>query len=198
MFGRRGLGCFRESLIIRAILRAGRVANGQPPTEGHFQGGSLEIRISPRGLFCSNHHDRQVPADSDHDDGRVFCLAAPLRAVQWRASPPRGRPCLRSGWTKAGSFRQRSARRVLEVCGLRRAISGSRRRFRTAFMRWTPGDPDQPYFRGQGVPTRLALGNPFADGRTILHFRVGGRPQRCGLARTLVGTHKGGYDEFGL
>lgn len=58
-------------------------------------------------------------------------------------------------------------------------------------------DPDQPYFRGQGwYRTRLALHNPFADGRTLLHFQGAGQTTALWVGSTLIGTHKGGYDEF--
>jgi beta-galactosidase len=58
-------------------------------------------------------------------------------------------------------------------------------------------DPDQPYFRGQGwYRTRLDLSNPFTEGRTILHFQGAGQTTTLWVGSTLVGTHKGGYDEF--
>ncbi len=58
-------------------------------------------------------------------------------------------------------------------------------------------DPDRPYFRGQGwYRTRLAVANPFPDGRTILHFRGAGQTTTLWVGSELVGTHKGGYDEF--
>ena len=58
-------------------------------------------------------------------------------------------------------------------------------------------DPDQPYFRGEGwYRTRLAVNNPFAGGRTILHFQGAGQTTTLWVGSTLIGTHKGGYDEF--
>jgi beta-galactosidase len=58
-------------------------------------------------------------------------------------------------------------------------------------------DPDQPYYRGPGwYRTRLALENPFADGRTILHFQGAGQTTTLWVGSTLIGAHKGGYDEF--
>jgi beta-galactosidase len=58
-------------------------------------------------------------------------------------------------------------------------------------------DPDQPYFRGQGwYRTRLALHNPFSGGRTVLHFQGAGQTTTLWVGLTLIGTHKGGYDEF--
>ena len=58
-------------------------------------------------------------------------------------------------------------------------------------------DPDKPYFRGQGwYRTRLALRNPFAGGRTILNFQGAGQTTTLWVGSFLVGTHKGGYDEF--
>jgi beta-galactosidase len=58
-------------------------------------------------------------------------------------------------------------------------------------------DPDRSYFRGQGwYRTRLPLRNPFAGGRTILHFQGAGQTTTLWVGSTLIGTHKGGYDEF--
>jgi len=58
-------------------------------------------------------------------------------------------------------------------------------------------DPDQPYSRGQGwYRKRLAVRNPFADGRTVLHFQGAGQTSTVWVGSTLIGTHKGGYDEF--
>jgi beta-galactosidase len=58
-------------------------------------------------------------------------------------------------------------------------------------------DPDKPYFRGQGwYRTRLSVQNPFAGGRTILHFQGAGQTTSLWVGSTLLGTHKGGYDEF--
>jgi beta-galactosidase len=58
-------------------------------------------------------------------------------------------------------------------------------------------DPDQTYFRGQGwYRTQLSLRNPFPDGRTMLHFRGAGQTTTLWVGSTLIGTHKGGYDEF--
>jgi beta-galactosidase len=58
-------------------------------------------------------------------------------------------------------------------------------------------DPDQTYFRGQGwYRTRLLVHNPFDEGRTILHFQGAGQTTKLWVGSTLIGTHKGGYDEF--
>ena len=58
-------------------------------------------------------------------------------------------------------------------------------------------DPDLAYFRGQGwYRTRLALNNPFAGGRILLHFQGAGQTTSLWVGSTLIGTHKGGYDEF--
>jgi beta-galactosidase len=58
-------------------------------------------------------------------------------------------------------------------------------------------DPDKTYFRGQGwYRSRLAVRNPHANGRTILHFQGAGQTTTLWIGSTLVGTHTGGYDEF--
>jgi beta-galactosidase len=58
-------------------------------------------------------------------------------------------------------------------------------------------DPDQPYFRGESwYRTRLAVRNPFADGRTLLHFQGAGQTTTLWVGAAQIGSHKGGYDEF--
>lgn len=58
-------------------------------------------------------------------------------------------------------------------------------------------DPDHPYYRGQGwYRTRLKVANPYPNGRTLLHFDGAGQTTQLWVGDTLVGTHKGGYDEF--
>jgi beta-galactosidase len=58
-------------------------------------------------------------------------------------------------------------------------------------------DPDTPYFRGQGwYRTHLQLNNPIPNGRTILHFQGAGQTTTLWIGQNLIGTHKGGYDEF--
>lgn len=58
-------------------------------------------------------------------------------------------------------------------------------------------DPDKPYFRGHGWYRRtLLVRNPYANGRTILHFQGAGQTTTLWIGSTRVGTHIGGYDEF--
>lgn len=58
-------------------------------------------------------------------------------------------------------------------------------------------DPDVPYYRGQGwYRTRLKIANPFTNGRTLLHFDGAGQTSHLWIGTELIGTHKGGYDEF--
>ncbi len=58
-------------------------------------------------------------------------------------------------------------------------------------------DPDRPYFRGQGwYRTRVPVENPFEGGRTLLNFQGAGQTSTVWVGSVLVGSHKGGYDEF--
>jgi beta-galactosidase len=58
-------------------------------------------------------------------------------------------------------------------------------------------DPDTPYYRGQGwYRTHVRIDNPFANGRTLLHFEGAGQTTAAYVNQTLVGRHIGGYDEF--
>jgi beta-galactosidase len=58
-------------------------------------------------------------------------------------------------------------------------------------------DPDTDYYQGPGwYRTRLQLTNPFANGRTLLHFEGAGQKTTVFVFLEQVGHHVGGYDEF--
>ncbi len=58
-------------------------------------------------------------------------------------------------------------------------------------------DPDVPYYRGNGwYRTHVPIANPYADGRTLLHFEGAGQTTAVYIGEKLVGKHTGGYDEF--
>jgi beta-galactosidase len=58
-------------------------------------------------------------------------------------------------------------------------------------------DPDEAYYRGEGwYQIQIAAQNPFAGGRTVLHFQGAGQKTSLWVDDVLIGTHSGGYDEF--
>ncbi len=58
-------------------------------------------------------------------------------------------------------------------------------------------DPDVNYYQGPAwYKTQLSLQNPYADGRTLLHFEGAGQKTEVYVYTTKVATHVGGYDEF--
>ena len=58
-------------------------------------------------------------------------------------------------------------------------------------------DPDTPAYRGPGwYRTKLTLGNPYAQGRTLLYFEAAGQRAEIYVGTRLAGSHSGGYDEF--
>ncbi len=58
-------------------------------------------------------------------------------------------------------------------------------------------DPDVPYYRGNGwYRTHVPIANPYANGRTLLHFEGAGQTAALYVGETLIGKHVGGYDEF--
>lgn len=58
-------------------------------------------------------------------------------------------------------------------------------------------DPDVPAYRGHGwYRIQLPIANPFANGRTLLHFEGAGQSAEIWIGTELVGKHIGGYDEF--
>ena len=58
-------------------------------------------------------------------------------------------------------------------------------------------DPDGNYYQGPAwYRTRLAVKNPYARGRVLLHFEGAGQASEVFVYMTKVGTHTGGYDEW--
>ena len=58
-------------------------------------------------------------------------------------------------------------------------------------------DPDVNYYQGAGwYRTLLTVDNPYAGGRTLLHFEGAGQKTEVYSYTTLVATHTGGYDEW--
>src|SRR5580658_6071396 len=62
---------------------------------------------------------------------------------------------------------------------------------------WDAVDPDQPYYQGPAwYRTAISVANPFAGGRTLLHFEGTGQSSEVFAGLESVGRHVGGYDEF--
>lgn len=58
-------------------------------------------------------------------------------------------------------------------------------------------DPDVNYYQGPTwYRTQLDITNPYANGRTLLHFEGAGQKTDVYIYTTKVGSHVGGYDEF--
>lgn len=58
-------------------------------------------------------------------------------------------------------------------------------------------DPDVNYYQGPAwYRTQLDIKNPYANGRTLLHFEGAGQKTEVYVYTTKVGSHVGGYDEF--
>ena len=58
-------------------------------------------------------------------------------------------------------------------------------------------DPDVNYYEGPGwYRTVLDLQNPYAQGRTLLHFEGAGQKTDVYVYTTKVASHTGGYDEW--
>jgi beta-galactosidase len=125
-------------------------------------------------------------------------LSAPLRASAIKPGPEvDGAPvCVKrvdTGW----EFRRGAVRDINDIWHSDEAGWWQPTVLPDCFNARDACDPDQPYFRGQGwYRTRLSLRNPFAEGRTILNFQGAGQTTTLWIGSLLVGTHKGGYDEF--
>jgi len=58
-------------------------------------------------------------------------------------------------------------------------------------------DPDVSYYQGPSwYRTQLLIKNPYAKGRTLLHFEGSGQKIEVYVYTTKVGEHVGGYDEW--
>jgi beta-galactosidase len=58
-------------------------------------------------------------------------------------------------------------------------------------------DPDGPYYQGPGwYRLKLEVANPYAAGRTLLHFEGAGQKTEVFVHTEKVASHVGGYDEF--
>jgi beta-galactosidase len=124
-------------------------------------------------------------------------LAAPLRAAAMQSQSAEGEAVSSKRLDEGWEYRQGPLAGIWEVWRTEEDDLWQPAALPHCFNALDACDPDQSYFRGQGwYRTRLALGNPFADGRTILHFQGAGQTTTLWVGSTLVGTHKGGYDEF--
>lgn len=58
-------------------------------------------------------------------------------------------------------------------------------------------DPDVNYYQGPAwYRTLISVQNPYAGGRTLLHFEGAGQKTDVYVYTTKVGSHVGGYDEW--
>ena len=124
-------------------------------------------------------------------------LSPPLRAAAMKSTPPDGSAVnsrrLDAGW----QFRRGPTDGLWSVWRSEENDLWQTATLPHCFNADDACDPDRPYFRGQGwYRTRLTLRNPFSDGRTLLHFQGAGQTTTLWVGSTLIGTHKGGYDEF--
>jgi beta-galactosidase len=125
-------------------------------------------------------------------------IAAPLRAVTIKSMSPDGVPIVSSNRIDHGwQFRRGCINGACEPWDSSESNLWTAVELPHCFNSHNACDPDEPYFRGQGwYRARIAIQNPFADGRTILHFQGAGQTTALWVGSTQIGTHKGGYDEF--
>jgi beta-galactosidase len=124
-------------------------------------------------------------------------LAAPLRAAAMQSQSAEGAAVSSKRLDEGWEYRQGPLDGIWEVWRSEEDDLWQSVALPHCFNALDACDPDQSYFRGQGwYRTRLAIGNPLTDGRTIVHFQGAGQTTTLWVGSTLVGTHKGGYDEF--
>ena len=124
-------------------------------------------------------------------------LSAPLRAAGMESTSADGATVSSTRLDEGWQFRRGPMYGIWEIWRSEESDLWQPTTLPNCFNASDACDPDQSYYRGQGwYRTRLALNNPFADGRTILHFQGAGQTTTVWVGSTLIGTHKGGYDEF--
>jgi beta-galactosidase len=124
-------------------------------------------------------------------------VPAPLRAVAMESQSPSGATVTSKRLDEGWEYRQGPLAGIWEAWRTEEADLWAMAAIPHCFNAVDACDPDRSYFRGQGwYRTRLALVNPFADGRTVLHFQGAGQTTTLWVGSTLIGTHQGGYDEF--
>ena len=120
-------------------------------------------------------------------------LQAVTRIAGAEGNPAPGSARLDAGW----QFRQGPLDGIWEVWRKEEADLWQSVTLPHCFNHADACDPDRPYYRGQGwYRTKLAVANPYERGRTILHFQGAGQTSSVWVGSSLVGAHKGGYDEF--
>ena len=124
-------------------------------------------------------------------------LSAPLRAVAMQSQSADGAAVAGKRVDVGWKFRKGPLVGIWQIWRSEEADSWQPVTLPHSFNAYDACDPDQPYFRGQGwYRTRLVLESAFPGGRTILHFQGAGQTTTLWVGSSLVGTHKGGYDEF--
>jgi len=124
-------------------------------------------------------------------------LAAPIRAAAMQSISADGTAVFSKRLDTGWQFRRGPMGGIWEIWRAEESDLWQSATLPHCFNATDACDPDQPYYRGPGwYRTRLPLANPFADGRTILHFQGAGQTTTLWVGSTLIGTHKGGYDEF--
>ena len=162
----------------------------------HESGTLATVALIDRGSHCLIHPRRQFLLTATMTTAGAL-LPAPLRAAAMQSTSADGAAVsskrLDAGW----EFRQGPLDGIWEIWRTEDDDLWQSASLPHCFNAADACDPDQPYYRGQGwYRTRLALNNPFPDGRTVLHFQGAGQTTTLWVGSTLIGTHKGGYDEF--
>jgi beta-galactosidase len=124
-------------------------------------------------------------------------LSAPLRAASMQSQSPEGAPVaakrLDTGW----QFRRGPTSGIWETWRSEENDLWQPATLPHCVNASDACDPDQSYFRGQAwYRTRLEVRNPLPGGRTLLHFQGAGQTTTLWVGSSIIGTHKGGYDEF--
>lgn len=120
------------------------------------------------------------------------CLApAIVRAATTNTGSQPAAELLDAGW----EFNRQSFGDTWEVWNLH--DGWERVQLPHCFNHYDACDPDTPAYRGQGwYRAKVKPANPFARGRTLLHFGGAGQRTSVYAGNELVGRNVGGYNEF--
>jgi beta-galactosidase len=175
------------------------VSKAQTPSEPKIQSSRNAFAAFQKEVLLFHSSRRRFMLNASMS-AIATVLPVPLRATAMQSLSPKDGAVASAKRLDAGwEFRQGAIGGVDQVWNSEQAASWQAAILPHCFNGLDSCDPDQPYFRGQGwYRARVPMANPFADGRTILHFQGAGQTTTLWVGSSLIGTHKGGYDEFGF
>ena len=129
--------------------------------------------------------------------GVAFGFAPPMLASVLQAARTDGAPATHQPLATGWEYYQGPLDPRFQVWNSEELVTWSKVTVPHCFNAYDACDPDTPAYRGQGCyRMKLPIANPYASGRTLLHFEGAGQSAKVYVGDELAGEHVGGYDEF--